>query len=136
MLAGFYEEVLHGVETSQTLAQKLLEGRFKTRVQVYIDAYSVYSAVCTQQVRMPSETSLIYEIKTLRDHLKVGRLARLYWIDTEDMVTDGLTKGSVNRSDSAFARYRYVDVEEEVRVLATTGYVKDYVRFQITGTSW
>jgi hypothetical protein len=98
MLAGFYEEVLHGVETSQTLAQKLLEGRFKTRVQVYIDAYSVYSAVCTQQVRMPSETSLIYEIETLHDHLKVGRLARLYWIDTEDMVTDGLTKGSVNRS--------------------------------------
>ena len=75
-----------------------MEGRFKTRVQVYIDAYSVYSAVCTQQVRMPSETSLIYEIKTLHDHLKVGRLARLYWIDTEDMVTDGLTKGSVNRS--------------------------------------
>ena len=40
---------------------------------------------------------MLYEIKALRQHLLDGRIHRLTWIDTRDMLADALTNGKVSR---------------------------------------
>ena len=40
---------------------------------------------------------MLYEIKALKQHLEDGRVDKLLWIDTRDMLADALTKGKVGR---------------------------------------
>ena len=46
---------------------------------------------------MPAECSLLSSIQSIREPTDEGRLRKLYWIDTRDMLPDGLTKGSIDR---------------------------------------
>ena len=62
-----------------------------------IDAKSVFDNVTNVDLRIPSEQSLVVVLLALREVLKKGVLTRLWWCDTEDMVSDALTKGAVSR---------------------------------------
>ena len=50
-------------------------------------------------VKTPAEESLISHVQYLRELLDKGILEHISWLDTRDMVSDGLTKGSIDRAD-------------------------------------
>ena len=49
-------------------------------------------------VKIPAEKSLLSHVQYLRELLDTKLLDALIWIDTRDMVADGLTKGAVERA--------------------------------------
>ena len=76
------------------------EGGLKSPVAivVVVDADSVFTAVTAQQVKAPAERSLLIHLQWLRELLDGLVLHSLAWCDTRDMVSDALTKGSVDRA--------------------------------------
>ena len=64
---------------------------------LYVDALSVYAAVTATFIKTPTEKSLLSHIQYLRELLDRKVLRAMSWIDTRDMLSDGLTKGSVAR---------------------------------------
>ena len=46
-----------------------------------------------------AEPSLLSSVQAVREALVEQRLRTLYWVDARDMVSDGLTKGSVDRTE-------------------------------------
>ncbi len=82
----------------QHLARQLREeGDWYTMMILGLDAYSVFSAVTANTVKVPSDSSLLAHIQYLRELLDRGVLDQLWWVDTRDMWADGLTKGVVDR---------------------------------------
>ena len=48
-------------------------------------------------IKTPAEQSLLCHVQFLRELLDHGVLAAIVWLDTRDMLSDGLTKGAVQR---------------------------------------
>ena len=63
-----------------------------------VDAKSVFDSVAAETVRTPADRHLLLHALAVREFLDDGRLRRLYWLDTFDMMADGLTKGAVDRA--------------------------------------
>ena len=45
----------------------------------------------------PPTKTLIHVLGQMREHMFTRRIQNLYWIDTRDMLADGLNKGAVSR---------------------------------------
>jgi hypothetical protein len=65
---------------------------------VAIDAMSVFAAVTASQCKEPAEKALFNHVLYVRELLENGVLHALWWVDTRDMSSDGLTKGAVDRT--------------------------------------
>ena len=48
---------------------------------------------------MPTEKGTIFHLAYVRQALHTGLARSLNWVDTRDMVMDGMTKGSVDREE-------------------------------------
>ena len=72
-------------------------GGFPLLVECVIDARSVYDALCSEEIRPPTEISLIMLLCQLKEAMLCHTLKRLWWVDTHDMLSDGLTKGICSR---------------------------------------
>ncbi len=57
----------------------------------------MHSAVEAKETKTPAEASLLTSVQSVRELLDLKRLRALHWIDTRDMLADGLTKGAVPR---------------------------------------
>ncbi len=62
-----------------------------------MDARAVFEAARVVDTRTPAESSLLVVVQSLRELLDLRRLRKLWWIDTRDMLTDGMTKGAIAR---------------------------------------
>eukprot|EP00972_Heterocapsa_arctica_P007894 1150295-Heterocapsa_arctica.AAC.1 len=87
LLAGCLHELIHGACSSASLAKNDEAGAFE----------SVYQAIKASEIKVPTEANLLYPFKAIREHMDAQRINRSYWIDTRDMLCDGLTKGSIYR---------------------------------------
>ena len=58
---------------------------------------SVFAAVATTFVKITAEKLLLSHDHYLRELLDTNVLEALIWIDTRDMIADGMTKGAVDR---------------------------------------
>lgn len=58
----------------------------------------MYAAATATFVKIPAEKSLLAHVQYLRELLDNGVLEALWWLDTRDMLADGLTKGAVDRT--------------------------------------
>ena len=98
-LASALYELSHGVQTTETL-RLIREGELASPVAItaVVDADSVYTSVTAQQVKAPAERSLLVHLQWLRELLDRRVVHTLAWCDTRDMVSDALTKGSVDRA--------------------------------------
>ena len=74
-----------------------LSGFTHVRMEAGTDARSLFDALKSEDSRTPTEVSMLYDLAALRESLVVKRIHRLWWIDTRDMVADGLTKGVIAR---------------------------------------
>jgi hypothetical protein len=96
-LALAMEELLSGPQTGQQMYNIELEGRFTIGIESVTDARSLYEAVKAGEAKVPAEDSLILCILLLREAVQTGRVRRIWWVDTDDMAADALTKGIVSR---------------------------------------
>jgi hypothetical protein len=80
-------------------AKQLLEQQARAGIPLDagVDAKSVYDSLTADVVRTPNDKQLLLHAKAMRELLEDGQIDRLFWFDTEDMLPDGLTKGSVDR---------------------------------------
>ena len=96
LVSQMIHEITHGPSTAEEARRRILRGGFAP-VGLYVDAKSVYAAVSATFVKTPAEKSLLTHVQFLREALERGMISVLLWIDTRDMISDGLTKGSVGR---------------------------------------
>ena len=63
-----------------------------------VDARSVYDALVASDIKPPSEISLVMMLCQVKEMMRTGVLRRLFWVDTKDMLADGLNKGACSRA--------------------------------------
>ena len=83
--------------TATEARSQRINDQFKIPQVLYIDAMSVFAAVTAVFVKTPAEKSRLCHVQFLRELLDHGVLAAIVWLDTRDMLSDGLTKGAVDR---------------------------------------
>ncbi|MFM7983436.1 MAG: hypothetical protein ACKPKO_29340, partial [Candidatus Fonsibacter sp.] len=59
---------------------------------------SVFAAVTASSIKIPADNGMLSYVQHLRELLDSRVLTAIAWVDTRDMVADGATKGSVDRS--------------------------------------
>ena len=64
-----------------------------------MDAKSVFDSATAKVVAPPAEKHLVLCLLKLREFLDRHLVAKLWWVDTLMMVSDGLTKGAIKRDD-------------------------------------
>ena len=98
LLALSLHEFIAGAQTAAEAKTLRETGGWNAKLSWYVDAMSIYAAVTATFIKIPAEKSLLphtqYISRELRD---TTVLEALVWLDTRDMVADGLTKGSVDR---------------------------------------
>ena len=62
-----------------------------------IDAKAVFDSITVKDFSTPAEATLVNHLHSVREQLRDGRIFRLWWIDTRDMVADGMNKGGLPR---------------------------------------
>ena len=98
LLALSLHEFSKGPQSTFSARQLREFGGWDVKLGLYVDAMSVYAAVTATFIKIPAEKSLLSHVQYLRELLDTKVLEALIWIDTRDMVADGLTKGAVERA--------------------------------------
>ena len=75
----------------------------------------MFAAVTATFVKTPADNGVLVHCLYLRELLDMGILKALIWQDTRDMVADGLTKGSVDRTQLHDAMNGIVRVLHEIK---------------------
>ena len=85
--------------TMTTVSLRMLEetGKFPIAIEAVVDCKSIFDSLAQSDTKIPNEASLIMLLLSLKEALRAGTLARLWWVDTADMLADGLNKGLVSR---------------------------------------
>ena len=65
---------------------------------LYLDALSVYASITATFIKTPADNSALCHLQYIREMLDRHILTALCWVDTRDMIADGLTKGTVDRA--------------------------------------
>ncbi len=88
------ERGCHGAAEARRLRE---DGGLAFKPSSSIDAMSVLAALSAEAIRAPAEKSLVGHLLWLRELADRGVITGIAWVDTRDMLSDGLTKGSVAR---------------------------------------
>jgi uncharacterized protein YwbE len=92
------EEVFNPKATDPAVMQQIyMSGKMTVPIELCIDAKAVFDSIVATEYSMPAEATLINHLHGIREQVRDSRIARLWWIDTRDMVADGLNKGGLPR---------------------------------------
>ena len=97
LMALMLTEIINGVCSAGALKTTLEEARWPIPVECAIDANTVFESITAKEARLPLEESLIAILMAVREQFAIGMISRIWWVKTEDMLADALTKGSVAR---------------------------------------
>jgi len=97
LLQLMLHEIRQGPVSKMQGRQLREQGGYAIPAVVYLDALSVYAAVTATNIKIPAEKSLLSHIQFIRETLDNKVLQAIVWLDTRDMIADGLTKGTVER---------------------------------------
>ncbi len=92
------QEFCLGPQSTREAVRLREEGGWCFRSVLVTDSMSLFQAISSHTVKIPSEKSLALHLFWLRELLTRQVLNELKWCDTRDMTADGHTKGSVNRN--------------------------------------
>ena len=99
ILGSVFYEVVHGVVPSARDLLKLREGdHAPLPLQVCTDGMSLLTALENVVAKIPTEASTLHHVQWLQELTRTRALDAAFWIDTRDMIADGMTKGTVPRS--------------------------------------
>jgi hypothetical protein len=73
------------------------EGNLPYSIHIVTDCFSIFTALSKETVTLPAEATLILLLLSLKECLRAWSLRKLSWVDTRDMLADGLGKGAVSR---------------------------------------
>ena len=97
LLALSLYELISGAQSAAEAKNLRETGGWNVKLSLYVEAMSVYAAATATFIKIPAEKSLLSHIQYIKELLGTKDLEALVWLDTRDMVADGLTKGSVDR---------------------------------------
>ena len=83
---------------------------------LYIDALSVYAAIIATFIKTPADQSVLCHLQYIRELLDHDVLRALVWLDTRDMIADGMTKGSIDRFELHQAMEGIVGASQECKI--------------------
>ena len=98
ILSSFFEELRYGQIGCEELRKRQVEGTYSMEVHMYTDSYSIYSYLRSAHLKFPAEKATYLHLAYLKEKLDTRAVKSLTWVDTRDMVGDGLTKGMADRS--------------------------------------
>ncbi|MFM7983037.1 MAG: hypothetical protein ACKPKO_27310, partial [Candidatus Fonsibacter sp.] len=98
LLSQMLHEIYTGDCTVVGARQRRDHGGYNVPMILYIDAMSVFAAVTASFIKIPADNGMLSYVQHLRELLDTRVLTAIAWVDTRDMVADGATKGSVDRS--------------------------------------
>ena len=78
--------------------KSIISGQLPIKTEAITDSYSIFSYLAAAHLKLPAEKGTYYHLAYLREKLSSGSLRYYPWVDTRDMVADGITKGSVDRT--------------------------------------
>ena len=67
-------------------------------MQVCTDGMSLLTALENVVAKIPTEASTLHHVQWLQELTRTRVLDAAVWVDTRDMIADGMTKGAVPRS--------------------------------------
>ena len=73
-------------------------GKLSVPIEAVVDAKSVFDSLTVTDIKVPSEASLIMILLSVKESLLCHTLRTLWWVDTVDMLSDGLNKGAIART--------------------------------------
>jgi hypothetical protein len=73
-------------------------GSLPLQLEAVVDCLSIQEHVKGDELKVPTEASLLMVLSAIKQSLMSSSLRRLWWCDTTDMLTDGLNKGAVPRT--------------------------------------
>ena len=91
------QELAKGVDSFHAARQRRENGTWDVDMVAALDAMSVFAAATATQLKIPAEKALWSHVQYIRELLDTGVLKYAMWLDTRDMWSDGLTKGTVER---------------------------------------
>ena len=98
LVVQLMQELCQGVDSFKIARQRRETGGWTVEMALGIDAMSVFSAATATQLKIPAEKALWSHVQYVRELLDTGVLDYALWLDTRDMWSDGLTKGTVERT--------------------------------------
>ena len=66
------------------------------QLDIAVDAQAVFDAVAATDACDLQECSFKLHLISVRDRFAQGIISRMHWVDTRDMLADGLTKGGID----------------------------------------
>ena len=94
----FYEFKYGSCRSATELSKMQEDGLLEPAIQIATDARAVFDAIAATDSCEPAESSLKLHLLSIRDRITRQVVQSCYWVDTRDMLPDGLTKGSVDRA--------------------------------------
>ena len=84
-------------QSPEYMLDVLERGKMHFPFDLCVSARAVYGAIAGSDPCEFAGCSLTLHLISLRDRMMHGLMRRFYWVDTMDMLADGLTKGKVDR---------------------------------------
>jgi hypothetical protein len=130
-------EAIRPYPSIRTLMSLEETGSFPVSIELVVDAKSVWDSLVASELKAPSEVSLVMFLSQLKEQLLCWSLKRLWWVQTEDMVADGLNKGAISRAAllllsnsgqwklkfpaKGFSELRYVPIQSQHDMILAEG---------------
>ena len=90
-------EVLTGSNSASMIADIQETGTNALESDVFLDARAVFDCIVATDTKTTTDKLMLVHAFKLKEILAMRVAKRLCWIDTLDMLSDGLNKGSVSR---------------------------------------
>jgi hypothetical protein len=90
-------EIIAGPSSARDLALCDETGNWSLPLEASIDAKSVFDALSNPDTRTPTEASILVILMHIKESLMTHSLSRLWWVQTQDMLADGMNKGIIAR---------------------------------------
>ena len=98
ILSAFFEDLKFGKIGAEEMRRRKVNGSFAMGLHGFTGSFSIFSYLKASHLKFPAEKATYIHLAYLKELLDIGALKSLTWIDTRDMVADGLTKGLADRS--------------------------------------
>ena len=116
LLAQTLHELQTGAVTASNCVNLRDNGGYAVPMVLYIDALSVYAAIIATFIKTPADQSVLCHLQYVRELRDHDVLRALVWLDTRDMIADGMTKGSIDRSELHRAMEGLIKATQECKM--------------------
>ena len=97
VIAAAFTELYQGSLQYGEITKLEDSGSYRYPIDAIVDANSVYDSMVKADLSVPTERSLINILGQMREHMATHRIRYFWWVDTRDMLADGLNKGAISR---------------------------------------